>query len=380
MQYSLVGTDDGSNITVFVSGRTPLVAHSSHPNFEKILEGALAGDESVSDLFDVALTAATRFERLTERVTTSNGRLYLDGVEVNNALSAQVVRFIGEGVEDWKPLVNFFENVQANQNEHSREQLYSWLNDRQFTITPEGNIVGYKGVQKKLDSDELVSINSGSAIVDGEVHSGYIPNQIGSVIEMPRDQVAHDPGTGCSTGLHVGTYEYANSFARGALLEVHVNPRDVVSVPTDCNFQKMRVCRYRVVGVIDAPHTVPVVGDYDDSLYDDEDYDDNYCDDCGEYIDSNDECGCDDAFEEAALYHFESATGEGYNPTTNPNVGDNVVAVGDVYQDLDKRRVGRTVTVESIDGDTATVKSLPSNVTVKVSVNRLQDKSRFRKV
>lgn len=258
LQFTLIGNEDGeSNIVVFIPGNAPLVAHSSHPNFEAILDGARDGDESVADLFDVAQTAAQKFERLSERVTTAHGRLYLDGVEVDNTLATQVLRFIENGVEDWRPLVAFFENVQANPLEHSREQLYTWLANRDFTITRDGMIVGYKGVRKTSDGS-FESISRGKAIVDGEVKSGAIPNKIGSVIEMPRDEVAHDPATGCSTGLHVGTYEYANGFAQGALLEVHVNPRDVVSVPTDCEWAKVRTCRYVVVDTIDQPYTEPV--------------------------------------------------------------------------------------------------------------------------
>jgi hypothetical protein len=256
LQYTLVGNEDGSNIVVFVPGGQPQVAHESHPNFDKIIEGARAGDESVVDLFDVAATAAQRFQRLSERVTTANGRLYLDGEEVNNTLTTQVLRFMDED-EDFMPLIRFFENVQANPNEHSREQLFEWLDRRDFTITQDGMIVGYKGVAKTEDGFE--SISSGTAIVDGEVKKGRIPNHIGAIIEMPRSEVQHDPEVGCHVGLHVGTYEYASGFARGALLEVHVNPRDVVSVPTDCDAQKMRTCRYVVVNTIDAPYSAPVI-------------------------------------------------------------------------------------------------------------------------
>jgi hypothetical protein len=51
---------------------------------------------------------------------------------------------------------------------------------------------------------------------------------------------------GCSVGLHVGTYDYASNFTLN-VLEVHVNPRDVVSVPTDSNWAKVRCCRYVVI-------------------------------------------------------------------------------------------------------------------------------------
>lgn len=256
LQYTLVGDEDGANIVVFLPGFAPQVAHSTHPNFEAILEAVKDGDEDVIDLFDVAQTVAKRFNRLSERVSVANDRIYLDGVEVNNALTEQVLRFMDAGL-DFMPLVKFFENVQANPNEHSREQLYAWL-QRDFSITRDGMIVGYKGVAK--DGTGFKSIHSGKAIVDGQEVTGRIPTNIGSIIEMPRDEVQWDPGVGCHRGLHVGTYEYAEGFAQGALLEVHVNPRDVVSVPTDCGAAKMRCCRYVIVDTIDAPYTSPLAG------------------------------------------------------------------------------------------------------------------------
>lgn len=266
VQFTLIGNEDGdSNIVVFVPGAAPQVAHSSHPNFDRIVAGAVAGDDSIVALFDIAATVTQKFQKLSERISTKNGRLYLDNEEVNNALTAQVLRFLDEGVNDWLPLVKFFENVQANPNEHSREQLYAWLDAGAFTIDQDGMIVGYKGVQIEGPDGNYVSINRGRAIVDGNIYEGNIPNHIGAVVEMPRGEVQHDPSVGCHTGLHVGTYEYANGFARGALLEVQVHPRDVVSVPTDCSAQKMRTCRYVVIDVIDQPYTTAVKPyDYED--------------------------------------------------------------------------------------------------------------------
>jgi hypothetical protein len=257
LSYTIVGDDDGANIVVFVPGESPAVAHSTHPRYAEIVEGAKAGDESVIGLFDLAETVAARFEKLSERISTANGRLYLDGEEIANALTAQVLRFLDEGVNDWRPLVAFFENVQANPSADSRDQLYAWLERRDFAITPDGLIIGYKGVRKT--SEGLFSINSGRAIVNGVTHNGRIPNELGATVEMPRSAVEFNPSQGCSTGLHVGDYDYASSFAQGALLEVRVNPRDVVSVPHDCDAAKMRVCRYVVAKLIDAPHTAPVV-------------------------------------------------------------------------------------------------------------------------
>lgn len=264
LSYTIVGDEDGSNIVVFVDGNAPAVAHSTHPNYDAIVAGAKDGDEGCLSLFDIAATVATYFERLSERVTTAYGRLYFDGVEVANALTAQVLRFLDAGVSDWRPLVAFFEKVQGNPSDHSREQLYAWLDGRDFAIADNGDLIGYKGVAKDADGN-LVSVHSGRAIVNGTAHVGQIPNPLGALVEMPRDEVTADPALGCHAGLHVGTFDYAQGYASGAMLEVHVNPRDVVSVPTDCSAAKLRTCRYRVVKHIDAPHTSPVVygDDYD---------------------------------------------------------------------------------------------------------------------
>jgi hypothetical protein len=269
MKYNLVQMNDGNeaNLTVVHDGEM-YVATDTHPNFERIVAGLITGDESVIELFDVQKTAQKRFDRLSERVTVANGRVYLDGEEVDNALTQQVINFVNAGVEDFKPLVAFFEKVETNPNSHSREQLYRWLRDRNITITENGNFIAYKGV--KVENDSYFSISQGKAISNGVEYNGAIPNPLGAIVEMPRGDVQHDPSVGCHTGLHAGTWSYASDFARGAVLTVEINPRDVVSVPTDCYDQKLRVCRYVVKDVTETELTSPV---YQTSYIDDYNYD-----------------------------------------------------------------------------------------------------------
>src|SRR5438270_13314737 len=103
MKYNLVNNDGFSNITVFIDGEL-LAANSNHPNFKNILAGVLNDDESVVDLFDVTKQLAVKFERLSERVSVNNGRVFFDGDEVNNELTRQILRFLEEDVEDWNSL------------------------------------------------------------------------------------------------------------------------------------------------------------------------------------------------------------------------------------------------------------------------------------
>lgn len=270
MKFNHVRVGDVSSVTAFIDGEM-YVADNTHANFRVILDKLIDGDESVARLFDVANAVADRFDKVSERVSVANGKVYFDGEEIDNALTKKIVEFLTEGVDDWKALVNFFENVMLNPNEHSREQLYVWLTRHNFPINEDGHILAYKGVIK-TDEGKFESVNSGTATVDGVVVNGRIPNNLGSVVEMPRTQVQSNPGVGCATGLHAGTWSYASGFARGAVVTVVINPRDVVSVPTDCDAQKVRVSRYVVKEIVEQAYDSSYVGSegYDADDYEDE--------------------------------------------------------------------------------------------------------------
>ena len=119
---------------------------------------------------------------------------------------------------------------------------------------------------------------------------------VGAVLEMPRNKVDDDKEIGCSYGFHAGTLDYASNFACGndKLVLVEIDPADVVSIPTDCNFQKLRTCRYKVVSEFERPLTEHVYEsrfstEYDEDI--DEEWDaDELCPEC-EYV--IDDCECE---------------------------------------------------------------------------------------
>lgn len=333
INFTLVSGEDGQNITVFVPGSKPLAAHSSHPNFEQIVAKVLGDDESAYDLFDIALAAGTKFARLTERITAASGRLYFDGEEVHNSLAEQVIRFLEEDVDDWKPLVAFFENVMSNPNEHSRTQLYDWLTAQRISLTEDGLLIGYKGVTKDAEGN-LVSRTHGTAIADGVVVTGAIPNKVGTYVEMPRTEVMHNPAADCDAGLHVGSYEYAANYS-SVLIEVHVNPRDVVSVP-DSSW-KLRTCRYKVIGVLRDP-------------------------------DAKVE---ETAYETAVVTKKQSKAKKLVNKAKAVVRKD--VRKGDVYADTDKRRAGRELKVKLLDGPVALVTDQNGKES-EIKIDRLQSR------
>jgi hypothetical protein len=91
---------------------------------------------------------------------------------------------------------------------------------------------------------------------------------------MPRDQCDSNPDEHCSRGYHVAKMTYASKFKSGpdaVLIEVKVNPMNVVAIPTDENGMKMRVCAFESLAINDALIDRHL---YDQTMESDEDEDD----------------------------------------------------------------------------------------------------------
>lgn len=259
-RYTVSTVDGTRSVTAYVDGQMLVTDSSTNPNFDRIVERLFEDDTAgIAELFTAEVAVERKFKKVSERVSVSGGKVFFDGDPIDDILSDHLLRLIRAGEnEDVTCLVNFWERIAANPSEHSRESLLRWLLAEDFSITHDGMILGYKGLRA-----DGTSISSGPAVVDGVQTNGHIPNREGSVIELARSKVVQDSFAACAFGLHVGTDQYARNFGHGVTVEVLVNPRDVVSVPVDCNGQKMRVCRYKVGKVSEAKRSEAVVTDYD---------------------------------------------------------------------------------------------------------------------
>ena len=110
--------------------------------------------------------------------------------------------------------------------------------------------MGYKGVQSDYWS---TTGNADTIVLQGKTNDRHqILNEVGATIEVARRCVDDNKDNHCSFGLHVGSFDYADNWAgeHGRLLLVEFDPADAVSVPTDCDFQKLRVSKYKVISDI----------------------------------------------------------------------------------------------------------------------------------
>lgn len=242
-------------ISLSINGE-PEVVDDSHPNWDKIVAAAKADDMGIVDLINPKKDIEHSFKRYSDRLTIQGRYVYWDGDKMNNTLARKILEFHAEGL-DVMGLVNFFDKVSQNPSKHSRDQLYNWLSTHKFTITQDGDILGYKGYSAIAKGEKggatLRSTAAGHAFVNDKEFNGLIPCKKGDVVTMPRHEVADNPQAECSHGLHVGTPSYAKGYGT-VRMAVLINPRDVVSVPDHDAYHKMRVCRYYVLDEAASDH------------------------------------------------------------------------------------------------------------------------------
>lgn len=229
-----------NNFKYIITGKT-LIAHYndkqitlkvSDKRYKKVCKFIGKGD--IDGAVDF-LFPATKIVKYTDNAfIIRGGNVYLKGEKnpIPTLIGKKLMEFYKQK-HPYKPLIKFWKNLQKNPSENSVEQLFAFLNNNDFAITSEGFFLAYKYVTEK-----------DGMLVD--CHTKKINNNIGQKPHMDRKDVEDNPDVACGKGLHVASYEYASNYH--TLIEVLVNPKDVVSVPKDHNCQKIRLTDYTVIG------------------------------------------------------------------------------------------------------------------------------------
>lgn len=276
MRFLLSENEATRSLTFYVNG-TLYHADGSHPNFQAIAEAVRDNDGEAA--IEHLNTIATLDEQLRDAApgfAIEGSQITYAGNPISATLSERISGILREN-GNLGPFIKFAERLENNVSRHSREQLFTWIDRHGVEIDPDGYMIAYKGVRP-----DYGSISSGPGIVNGIRTEGHLSNKVGNIVEIERRYVDDNPNAACSTGLHAGTWEYASTFGHGPTMTVRIDPADVVSVPHDCNAQKIRTSKYVVVGeaAIKWEKTATWDGTQDwDGFYDDyseQDYDEDF--------------------------------------------------------------------------------------------------------
>jgi hypothetical protein len=239
MKYIIA--NDG-NVTAVVSGQA-YSFNKSHPNYNKLINHLK--NKNVEH-FEASYDIISHLNSFCEGyVNSTDGSLSWDGIKMPNMFTSTILDMVKQGFP-FEPMLNFLDNLSQNPSDHAVVELFDFMENKNMPITYDGCFLAYKAVGKDYK----------------DIYSNTFDNSVGNVCSVPRNMVNSNRNDGCGAGLHVGAIDYAKSYGGididsyneggdddggNRLMICKVNPRDVVSVPTDSKFQKLRTCRYEVV-------------------------------------------------------------------------------------------------------------------------------------
>ena len=255
---------------------------NEHPKYKEALDAIRAKEwDQFVDL--VNITKQVNSYLSNSGVSVVDGAVTYNGEVIHNTLTKRILAFMKDGLP-YEPLIKFMENLMQNPSHRAVNELYDFLEAGELPITEDGHFLAYKNVRANFY----------------DIHSGTFRNQVGDVCEMPRYRVDEDKDRTCSSGLHFCSIKYLPHFVDsdgGHTMIVKINPKDLVSVPSDYNNTKARCARYEVVAEYkedwrskvdrgESGWNSPLYSsngqeyawlnedEYEDSFDDDEDYDD----------------------------------------------------------------------------------------------------------
>ena len=222
--------------------------------------------------------------------------------------------------------INFWTLASTNPDSRARHNLFWFLNKYGMTISKSGLFVAFRNVAVKKkgfgidntlsnfiskefirvktklkkspknyyvgkkDGDYIVSTDtakldtqlgvlsdmyeklskSDEATVYTDKHSGKFTIKIGEVVSMPREECDSRQDQTCSRGLHAaGASWLSQGYFGDTPLMVLINPSDVVSVPPQDSYGKLRTCAYYPVQVVDFKDGKIVNPELEDGFEDD---------------------------------------------------------------------------------------------------------------
>lgn len=247
-----------TTVTAYINGAVKTMA-SNEPAFDELVDALKENVHDVS-LIEELFDKPKYIIRMSKgHVEVTDDEILYKGEPVHSVLTQRMLDLVSDGY-DIMPWVNFLDNLMENPSYRSREQLYTFLEKWGAPLTQDGCFIAFKNVRRDFR----------------DIHSGRFDNSPGQVVEMDRAGVDDDPNRTCSAGLHACASSYLSSFyVSGAkTVSVKINPKDVVSIPTDYDFAKMRVSRYEVLAEVTREEVEDIESstfyDYSD-LFDDED-------------------------------------------------------------------------------------------------------------
>lgn len=216
--------------------------NKNHPKFDDIKKALSDNDfEKVEEYVNLK-KAIKKYFMKQGKVEIRNNKIYFDKLEISGALVDYIIKLMSEEA-NITPFVKLLEKTKLNPSRKSAEDVFVFLQSNNISITEDGDILVYKKIKRDFT----------------DCYTGKISNKVGNIVKMERSKVNDNRHQTCSYGLHVCGYNYLSNFSGEKIVACLLNPIDIVSVPVDYSYTKIRCCKYKVLS--DITNDVKAMGD-----------------------------------------------------------------------------------------------------------------------
>lgn len=241
-----------NKVTVLLENGDFVEREITDEKFKKILE-AQSDDEVLrilcpeyQEIIDSRNKALSMVEKLRQSklLRVKNDTIYWDNVS-SFSIPVELAEAIVDAELEHNDLKistyrNFWTLMSLNPDEECRKNLYWFLQLHGLKLAKCGFFVAYRNV----DTTEEEGVYT-----DHHSHSTRIT--IGNVVTLDRNKCDCDSSIECSRGLHCASGKWLKRNYFGSVgLACLVNPADVVAVPHNSEYGKLRTCAYLPMEII----------------------------------------------------------------------------------------------------------------------------------
>jgi hypothetical protein len=224
--YIISGT---GRITLVLNSK-PHTIETDHKFYQEILK---ALKEKTYDKIESLVNIGKSITQYSQGfVKVIDGEIFYKNIAVNNKLTNRILNFMNDGLP-FEPIINFFENVMQNPLVSAQNETYEFSEHNDLPLTEDGCFLAYKRVRNDFK----------------DFYTGTYDNSVGKIVKMKRVDCDACRANTCSRGLHFCSFNYLREYhgGEGRVIIVKINPKNIISIPTDYNLSKGRCCEYFVI-------------------------------------------------------------------------------------------------------------------------------------
>jgi hypothetical protein len=233
--------DNGNTIVIYTNNTRYTFKRSDNEDlFLRVRELYTVGNYEAIASLQLSVTEINLRYGDSELYVTPEGLATINGKQLPSSLTKVLIALFKENAPVL-PLIKFWEKLNQNPSYRAVNRLFDFIQTHQITLLPDGDLLLYRVVKTTETPGVFI-----------DIYSGTMRQGIGDIVNIDRNLCDDNDEVTCSRGLHVCSFSYTHYYGNAhsgndVVVNVSVNPKDVVSIPFDYNNAKLRVCSFTIL-------------------------------------------------------------------------------------------------------------------------------------